>query len=98
MLEIASAFGYPEILANSLQGNDACENWAFVTYEDHKNITTINFAEQYFSGTISSSFANLTSLRNLFLNGNNSTGSIPDSLSSLTQLKVLDVSKVKIRK
>ncbi|EEF22939.1 conserved hypothetical protein, partial [Ricinus communis] len=71
MLEIAGAFGYPVRLSDDWTGNDACSGWDFVTCDPQKRVTTVNLARQGFSGSISPAFANLTSLRNLYLNDNN---------------------------
>ena len=55
-------------------------------------IVTVNLAKQNLTGTISPAFADLTDLRNLYLNDNKLGGSIPGGLTSLAQLEVLDVS------
>ena len=92
LLGIAGGFGYPSILSDGWDDNNAC-GWAFVTCDvDKKNVVTVNLAKQHFPGRISSSFANLTSLKNLYLNDNNLTGSIPDSLIKLPELVTFDVS------
>lgn len=92
LLAVAGGLGYPISLADSWEGNDACKQWTFVNCDpQQKNVITVNLGRQHFSGTISPAFANLTSLRNLYLNENNLTGSIPESLTTLPQLQVLDV-------
>ncbi|XP_022964555.1 receptor-like kinase TMK4 [Cucurbita moschata] len=91
LLEVAGAFGYPISLADAWEGDDACQNWRFVVCTDGK-VTTINIGKQHFVGMISPAFANLTSLKNLYLNDNNLTGEIPVSLTTLAQLQTLDVS------
>ncbi|KAF9606178.1 hypothetical protein IFM89_023633 [Coptis chinensis] len=91
LLEIAGAIGYPMNLAESWKGNDACEDWSFVTCDSERKVTGINFSKQHFVGTISPAFGKLTSLRNLLLNDNDLIGAIPDSLASLPQLQLLDV-------
>ncbi|KAJ4827290.1 hypothetical protein Tsubulata_051366, partial [Turnera subulata] len=92
MLQIAGALGYPELLSDNWHGNDACK-WGFVACDTQKrNIIMVNFSGQHFVGTISPAFANLTFLKRLYLNDNNLTGPIPDSLTSLKQLELMDVS------
>ncbi|KAK7400060.1 hypothetical protein VNO78_11259 [Psophocarpus tetragonolobus] len=91
LLHIAAAFAFPIPLANSWKGNDPCDGWGYLVCAS-SNIITVNLAKQGFQGTISPAFANLTDLRNLFLNGNNLTGSIPHTLTALSQLQILDVS------
>ncbi|XP_010246532.1 PREDICTED: receptor-like kinase TMK4 [Nelumbo nucifera] len=90
LLALAGGFGYPVSLSDAWDGNDACQGWSFVTCQG-KNVSVINLGKQHLSGTISSAIANLTSLRNLYLNDNNLTGPIPSALTGLTQLQTLDV-------
>ncbi|XP_065861587.1 receptor-like kinase TMK4 [Euphorbia lathyris] len=92
LLLIAGGLGYPPRLSDDWIGNNACSSWDFVTCDPQKKVITVNLAKQGFSGTISPAFANLTSLKNLYLNNNNLTGAIPASLTKLPQLQVLDVS------
>ncbi|XP_057756654.1 receptor-like kinase TMK4 [Arachis stenosperma] len=91
LLEIASAFGYPYLLARSWRGNNPCHNWSFVACTGSM-ITTVNLTRQNLTGTISGAFGKLTHLENLYLGGNNLSGSIPENLTSLHQLNNLDVS------
>ncbi|KAF6166402.1 hypothetical protein GIB67_034953 [Kingdonia uniflora] len=91
LLAVAGALGYPMTLAESWEGNDACNQWTFISCSDGK-VTIINFAKQHFSGTISPEIAKLTSLKTLSLNDNNLSGEIPASLANLTGLENVDVS------
>ncbi|KAM0052906.1 putative protein kinase RLK-Pelle-LRR-IX family [Helianthus debilis subsp. tardiflorus] len=93
LLAVAGAIGYPISLAQSWKGNDACNGWLFISCDSsEKNVTSVSFGKQKFSGTISPAFANLTSLRSLSLNDNDLSGSIPETLTSLPDLQLLDVS------
>ncbi|OMO76619.1 hypothetical protein CCACVL1_15528 [Corchorus capsularis] len=92
LLEISSDLSYPYRLSLTWQGNDACNDWKYVTCDSEKNVTHIDLGNQQFKGTISPAFANLTRLQYLYLNDNNLTGSIPVSLTKLPNLRVLDVS------
>ncbi|KAK4482975.1 hypothetical protein RD792_010149 [Penstemon davidsonii] len=91
LLEIVGAMGYPATLADSWEGNDACQNWKFIVCE--KGIVTkVNFGRQNWTGTISPSFANLTGLTTISLNDNRLVGTIPTSLTSLRNLELIDIS------
>ncbi|XP_047948261.1 receptor-like kinase TMK4 isoform X2 [Salvia hispanica] len=93
LLEVAGALGYPMALAESWEGNNACQQWQFVHCDAQgSNVTIVNMAKQGFSGTISPAFANLTSLRTLVLSDNNLTGDIPAELTTLPSLQTFDVS------
>nr|GMD72300.1 receptor-like kinase TMK4 [Ipomoea batatas] len=92
LLAVAGDFGYPITLAQSWVGNNACNNWTSISCDTQGNVITVSPRKQGFSGTISPALANLTSLRNLYLNDNNLTGPIPKSLTTLPNLQVLQVS------
>ncbi|PQQ03445.1 receptor-like kinase TMK4 [Prunus yedoensis var. nudiflora] len=92
LLEVAGALGYPILLAESWEGNNACDGWSFIVCDTQGKVITVNFENKHFTGIISPAFANLTSLKNLVLKNNNLTGSIPANLLTLTQLQLLDVS------
>ncbi|KAI3470046.1 hypothetical protein Pfo_026709 [Paulownia fortunei] len=93
LLDVAGALGYPMSLAESWQGNNACQDWRFINCDSQgRNVTVVNMGKQEFSGIISPAFANLTSLRTLVLNDNNLTGVIPSVLTTLPQLQSFDVS------
>ncbi|KAI7738943.1 LOW QUALITY PROTEIN: hypothetical protein M8C21_007332, partial [Ambrosia artemisiifolia] len=94
LLEVAKAIAYPILLAEYWVGNNACANWSFITCDSsQKNVTNVDFSNMKFSGTISPSFGNLTSLRRLSLNDNNLTGFVPKILTSLPDLQLLHLSK-----
>ncbi|CAJ2651489.1 unnamed protein product [Trifolium pratense] len=100
LLEISEAFEDPSLLL--IKGNDACTGgeWTSISTDDDDvsircergKIVTFKMQNFILSGTISPAFSNLTSLVNLTLARNYLTGSIPDSLTTLPQLQLLDVS------
>ncbi|PIN22691.1 Serine/threonine protein kinase [Handroanthus impetiginosus] len=93
LLDVAGALGYPMSLAESWEGNNACQDWRFINCDSQcRNLTFVNMGRQGFSGSISPVFANLTSLSNLVLNDNNLTGVIPPVLTTLRELQIFDVS------
>ncbi|XP_019179915.1 PREDICTED: receptor-like kinase TMK4 [Ipomoea nil] len=92
LLAVAGDLGYPITLVQSWHGNNACNNWAPISCDAQGNVISLTLRKQGFSGTISPALANLTSLRNLYLNDNNLTGPIPESLTTLPNLQELEVS------
>ncbi|KAJ4901296.1 Leucine-rich repeat protein kinase family protein [Raphanus sativus] len=92
LLSIAESFGYPVKLAVSWKGNDPCGgSWIGITCSG-SNITVVNLGRHELTGTISPSFAKLTSLETINLSNNRLTGSIPTELTTLPKLRTLDVS------
>ncbi|KAL0889469.1 hypothetical protein Bca101_013452 [Brassica carinata] len=91
LISIAESFGYPLKLAKSWRGNDPCNSWLGITCSG-SNVTVVNLESQELTGTISPSFAKLTSLETIFLSNNSLTGSIPTELTTLPKLRTLDVS------
>ncbi|WJX16763.1 hypothetical protein P8452_06752 [Trifolium repens] len=93
LLSVVQPFGYPLKLAQSWQGNSPCNgsSWEGVGCSGG-NISAIHFQNMSLSGTISPSFASLSSVTQLLLANNNLTGTIPKELASMPALKLLDVS------
>ncbi|KAL0889466.1 hypothetical protein Bca101_013449 [Brassica carinata] len=91
LISIAESFGYPLKLAKSWRGNDPCNSWLGITCSG-SNVTAVNLERQELTGTISPSFAKLTSLETIFLSNNSLSGSIPTELTTLPKLRTLDVS------
>ncbi|KAF8047699.1 hypothetical protein N665_2863s0003 [Sinapis alba] len=92
LLAVAGGLEFPSMLAESWQGNDACDGWAYVTCDSSKRVVTLNLAKHGFQGFISPEIANLTSLKSVYLNDNNLTGVIPKVLTSMPTLQLIDVS------
>lgn len=93
LLSVVEPFGYPLKLADSWQGNDPCANdqhWDGIVCSGG-NISIISFQNMGLSGSISPSFASLTSVTRLLLANNGLTGTIPRELTSMPLLKELDV-------
>jgi len=98
LLAVAGGLGYPSMLAESWQGDDACSGWAYVSCDSAgKNVVTLNLGKHGFTGFISPAIANLTSLKSLYLNGNDLTGVIPKELTFMTSLQLIDVSNNNLR-
>lgn len=93
LLSVVEPLGYPYVLAQSWKGNDPCGgvSWRGVVCSGG-NISIIDFHNLGFSGSISPSFARLSSVTKLLLSNNNLTGTIPKELADMPALKEIDVS------
>ncbi|KAH0869484.1 hypothetical protein HID58_076506 [Brassica napus] len=91
LLSIAESFGYPVMLAMSWTGNDPCDSWTGITCSG-SDVTMVKLRRLELTGTISPSFAKLTSLETIDLSNNNLTGNIPTELTTLPMLRTLNVS------
>ncbi|KAL5070951.1 hypothetical protein RYX36_021838 [Vicia faba] len=93
LLSVVEPLGYPYILAQTWKGNDPCggNTWKGVVCSGG-NISIIDFRNLGFSGSVSPSFASLSSVTKLLLSNNNLTGTIPNELANMPALKEIDVS------
>ncbi|XP_019437448.1 PREDICTED: receptor protein kinase TMK1-like [Lupinus angustifolius] len=92
LLSVVEPLGYPLRFAESWEGNDPCANtWTGIVCSGG-NISVINFQSMDLSGSISPSFATLTSVTKLLIANNHITGTIPTVLTSMPLLQELDVS------
>ncbi|WJX10379.1 hypothetical protein P8452_01113 [Trifolium repens] len=93
LLSVVQPFGYPLKLVQSWQGNSPCNgsSWEWIGCSGG-NVSAIHFQNKSLSGSISPSFASLSSVTELILANNNLTGTIPKELASMPALKLLDVS------
>ncbi|KAL2513232.1 LRR receptor-like serine/threonine-protein kinase EFR [Abeliophyllum distichum] len=80
------------ILANKWLTNTSICNWIGVSYSRKwQRVTTLDFSNFGFSGTIAPHLGNLTFLSYLNISSNNFTGIIPLELSHLRRLKVINM-------
>ncbi|KAE8661490.1 putative receptor protein kinase TMK1 [Hibiscus syriacus] len=91
LLSISESVGYPDSFSVEWKGNDPCDDWLGIVC-DRGEIISVLFAKKGLTGSISSNFSMLTSLRTLDLSDNNLTGLIPAELTTLPKLARLDVS------
>ncbi|WOL15655.1 hypothetical protein Cni_G24436 [Canna indica] len=92
LLDFLEEVSYPPKLAGSWSGNDPCTNsWLGISCSDGK-VSVINLPNFQLTGKISPSLANLHSLVDVILGGNNLTGTIPANMTALTSIKLLNLS------
>ncbi|XP_073286215.1 receptor protein kinase TMK1-like [Primulina huaijiensis] len=91
LVSVLKDFGYPVQFAEVWKGNDPCASWKGITCSSGR-ITVVNFHGMSLSGTISPNISQITTLQRLILSNNFLTGAIPNELTNLPDLTVLDVS------
>lgn len=92
LLSVVESLECPGRLADSWKGNDPCTgSWLGIVCTGG-NISIINFQNMGLSGSISPSFATLTSVTKLILANNYLSGPIPTELTTMPHLQELDVS------
>lgn len=92
LLQFLKDGGYPETLSQSWIGSNLCVWNGISCAAGGTDVVSMSLARQGFTGTISPFLANVTSLKQILLNGNGFTGSIPTALTTLPVLEALDVS------
>ncbi|KAK7244809.1 hypothetical protein RIF29_39636 [Crotalaria pallida] len=93
LLGFLKGLNYPSNLVNSWTGDDPCGGeWFGINCNVNGKVSMINLPNMKYNGTLSPSVANLGSLGEIRLGGNNLSGAVPSNWTGLTSLKLLDLS------
>ncbi|KAK4741923.1 hypothetical protein SAY87_025511 [Trapa incisa] len=93
LLDFLAAVNYPENLVTQWVGNDPCEGpWFGLSCDLKSKVSIINLPRHNLSGTLSPSIADLDSLVEIRLAGNELHGQVPHSYTELKMLRLLDLS------
>ncbi|OWM69038.1 receptor protein kinase TMK1-like [Punica granatum] len=93
LLGFVAAVNYPENLVNQWTGNDPCEGpWFGLSCNSMSKVSIINLPRHNLSGTLSPSVADLDSLLEIRLAGNQLHGQVPENYTELKSLRLLDLS------
>uniref|UniRef100_A0A5B6Z006 non-specific serine/threonine protein kinase n=1 Tax=Davidia involucrata TaxID=16924 RepID=A0A5B6Z006_DAVIN len=93
LLDFLGAVTYPLNLDSMWTGNDPCiEPWLGLSCNPKGEVSIINLQKLKLNGTLSPSIANLESLVEIHLGGNNLNGPIPSNLTQLKSLRLMDLS------
>ncbi|KAL2345298.1 hypothetical protein Fmac_006583 [Flemingia macrophylla] len=93
LLGFLGGLRYPRNLVDSWTGNDPCGgHWLGINCDADGKVSMINLHNFNLSGSLSPSVANLGSLVEIRLGGNDISGAVPGNWTSLVSLKVLDLS------
>ncbi|GFP97157.1 probable receptor protein kinase tmk1 [Phtheirospermum japonicum] len=92
LLDFLHDLNYPDTLASGWSGNHPCDGpWWGISCNPRKEVTVVNLQRLGLNGTLSPSLANLPSLHEIHLEGNNLHGSLPINLTHLALLRVLNL-------
>ncbi|OIV92285.1 hypothetical protein TanjilG_00303 [Lupinus angustifolius] len=93
LLGFLNGLNYPSNLVNSWIGDDPCKGeWLGINCNANGKVSMINLPNMKYNGTLSPSVANLGSLVEIRLGGNNLSGIVPSNWTSLASLNLLDLS------
>ncbi|BAT85932.1 hypothetical protein LR48_Vigan03g249000 [Vigna angularis] len=93
LLGFLGGMNYPENLVDSWSGNDPCGGqWLGIECNVDGKVNVINLPNMNLNGSLSPSVANLVSLVEIRLGGNDISGAVPGNWSSLSSLTLLDLS------
>ncbi|XP_020233858.1 receptor protein kinase TMK1 [Cajanus cajan] len=93
LLGFLGELNYPQNLVDSWTGNDPCEgHWLGIKCGADGKVNMINLPNFNLSGSLSPSVANLGSLVQIRLEGNDISGVVPGNWTSLMSMKLLDLS------
>ncbi|KAL7174615.1 hypothetical protein ACSBR2_033789 [Camellia fascicularis] len=93
LLDFLHALYYPSNLASQWSGNDPCKGpWLGLSCNPEGVVSIVNLQKQRLNGTLSPSLANLSSLIEVHLGGNNISGQVPTNFAELRSLRLLDIS------
>lgn len=93
LLDFLHALNYPPDLASDWTGNNPCEGpWLGLSCNSKGEVSILNLPKRMLNGTLSPSLANLPSLMEIHLAGNNIGGQVPTNLTLLKALRLLDIS------
>ncbi|CAL0310006.1 unnamed protein product [Lupinus luteus] len=93
LLGFLNGLNYPSNLVNSWIGDDPCKGeWLGINCNANGKVSLINLPNMKYNGTLSPSVANLGSLLQIRLGGNNLSGTVPSNWTSLASLNLLDLS------
>ncbi|KAG6403505.1 hypothetical protein SASPL_135728 [Salvia splendens] len=80
LLEIAASMYYPMVLAEAREGNDACQQWQFVTLP---SLRSLYLNDNKLVGVIPKSLTSLKQLQILDISNNNISGKVPSFQSTM---------------